>query len=72
LFATETAIKNIQQKTVSSIRTAGYMFLSAGFVFVAFALIPLFDGHWQVAVLTLPMGFIFLVLSFFRFRALKR
>src|SRR5258706_1740807 len=71
LLATEKALNSIQQKTISSGRTAGYLLLTCGFVFGAFSVIPLVDGHWQVSVLTLPMALIFVIIGFSRLRASK-
>jgi hypothetical protein len=71
LFTTEQAINSIQQKAISSGRTAGYLLLVCGLVFGVYSVIPLFDGHWQIAVLCLPMALIFVIIGFSRLRSSK-
>jgi len=71
LFAAEQAINGIQQKAIASGRTTGYLLLACGFVFGGFSLIPLLDGHWQVAALCFPMAVIFVIVGLSRLRASK-
>ena len=72
LLRTEQALESIRTRSVSSLRSAGYMMLATAVVFIGFGSLEVYNGIARLAFLLLPAGMVLGITGIAYLRIAKR